>query len=93
MSISARLVSTARTTAGGRAAWLLALAIGLGLLGGLLTVALSRLVSRIVNAVFLGGSPLNELTPFFIACLALVVLRALLAWAGEFSAQQAALRV
>ena len=64
------------------------------LLGGLLTVALRAAWSAGSSTPSFSKAPRSaQLTPSFIACLGLIGLRALLTWAGEYSAQHAALRV
>lgn len=88
MSITRRLISTGRYAGG-----LLASTIGLGLLSGLIVIALSRLLSRIVTAAFLDASSVDNLYLHFVFCLGLLALRAIVSWAGEFISHQAALRI
>lgn len=88
MSTSSRLLSAGRP-----ASVLLVVTVGLGLFASLVTVVQSKLVSRIVNAVFLNGSAASSLGDLFTACIGLFVLRALLTWLSEYSATQAAVRI
>jgi ATP-binding cassette subfamily C protein CydD len=71
----------------------LALTIGLGFLGGILMVGQARILSRVVSGVFLSGETLRDAQPLLLTFLALALVRAGLAWAGEVTAQQVASQV
>ena len=88
LRISSRLISVAQV-----ARTSLVITIGLGFIGGLVTVGQSSLVSRIVTAIFLEGEAASHLLAQFLSCLVLIGLRAILTWTGEYSAFHAALRI
>jgi len=71
----------------------LALTILLGLVGGIVTVLQARYLSRTVDAVFLAGRPLTDVTPWLLILLALVAVRAAALWGGELAANRGAARV
>jgi ATP-binding cassette subfamily C protein CydD len=61
----------------------LALAAGLGLAGGFLTVAQAALLARIFQQAAVDGAPLKSLLPMFLLCLAVILLRAGAGWGRE----------
>jgi ATP-binding cassette subfamily C protein CydD len=71
----------------------LALAIGMGLLGGMAIVGQARLLSQVVSQVFLGGDTLAGVRVLLLAFLALSLVRAALTWGGEVAANAVAGRV
>jgi len=71
----------------------LALAVGLGLLGGITIVGQAYLLSRVVSQVFLAGESLRQVAALLIAFLALSLVRAGLAWGSEAAADAVAGRV
>jgi ATP-binding cassette subfamily C protein CydD len=68
----------------------LALAVGLGLLGGITIVGQARLLSRVVSQVFLSGESLRQVAVLLLAFLALSLVRAGLAWSSEVAADAVA---
>jgi ATP-binding cassette subfamily C protein CydCD len=87
-SISSRLLALTRNN-------LFALGITgfCGLLSGLLTIGLAAGLSRIVDGVFLGGELLSDVAGLLWFLLLIVLLRALLYWGSEVSANRLAVRV
>ncbi|NLC55839.1 MAG: thiol reductant ABC exporter subunit CydD [Armatimonadetes bacterium] len=71
----------------------LALAIGAGLLGGLLAVLQARLLSRCIALVFLQGQTLAGVDLLLALLLGVILARAGLAWYGEVAAFSVAARV
>ena len=71
----------------------LALAVGLGLLGGVTIVVQARTLSRVVGQVFLSGATLGGVGMLLLAFLILSLVRAGLAWGGEMAASAVARRV
>jgi ATP-binding cassette, subfamily C, bacterial CydCD len=71
----------------------LAATILTGFLAGLLTIGQASALSRVVERAFLGGQALPDITSLLRLILIIIFLRALLAWAGEVSANALALRV
>ncbi len=71
----------------------LALSILLGLAGGVLIVLQARLLSRVVDRVFLGGQGVGDVSAGLGWLLALILLRALLNWAGEAAGSEMAIRI
>ena len=71
----------------------LALAVGLGLLGGVTIVVQARTLSRVVGQVFLSGATLGGVGTLLLAFLILSLVRAGLAWGGEMAANAVARRV
>jgi ATP-binding cassette, subfamily C, bacterial CydD len=67
----------------------LALAVGLGTGSGLLLILQARLLSRIVQDVFIEDVPPDSITAVFLVLAGVFLARALLAWAREMSAFQA----
>ncbi len=72
---------------------LLALTVGLGLAGGLVTIFEASFLSRIVNRAFLGHAPLSRLIGLFVWLLVAIALRALVGWFSEVFALRVALKV
>ena len=68
----------------------LALTIGLGLSGGILTVLQARYLSQAVAQVFLSGATLPALRPGLIALLLVAIVRAGAMWGGESAAARVA---
>ncbi len=64
-----------------------------GLLTGLLTIVQAASLSRLVDGVFLGGQSLPDVAGLLRLLLLIVLLRALLAWGSEVSANAVAVRV
>jgi len=71
----------------------LILAVGMGLVGGVLAVFQARLLSSALNGAFLGGLGLEALSPVLGWLLAVIVLRAASMWGLEAAAHQVAARV
>jgi ATP-binding cassette subfamily C protein CydD len=71
----------------------LAPAVVCGALGGLLVVVQAALLSRAVDAAFLGGAPLRALAPVLAGLAAGAVARAGLVWLQETLAQRYSARV
>ncbi|MDI6907118.1 MAG: thiol reductant ABC exporter subunit CydD [Thermoanaerobacterales bacterium] len=86
--IDRRLVREAR-----QVRFLLALAVGLGTAYGLLAVLQAGCLARIVDRVFLGGEGPAAVRPLLSVLLGVIVLRAVLAWAGETAAHGCAARI
>jgi ATP-binding cassette subfamily C protein CydD len=88
MMLDRRLLLQARTTR-----FDLALTIALGAFVGLTLVGQARLLSHIVNGVFLVDMTMRDVqVPLFFLC-ALSIIRAILTWGNEVSAQRVAGRV
>ncbi|HEY8599727.1 MAG TPA: thiol reductant ABC exporter subunit CydD [Thermomicrobiales bacterium] len=83
-----RLVRAARP---GRFA--LALAVALGMAGGVATIMQWSAFARLVAGAFLDRQGLVELWPTFLLFLAAVALRAMLSWGREVAAQRGATRI
>ncbi len=83
-----RLLALTRTARLG-----LVLTILSGLLTGWLAIAQARGLSLLVDDVFLGGAELQAVTGLLAFLLAVIGLRALLAWLGEAAAGAVAVRV
>jgi ATP-binding cassette, subfamily C, bacterial CydD len=71
----------------------LRLAVAIGLVSGLLLVLQSWLLARTVDAVVFGQAALSAVMPWLWGLLALFLLRAVLAWASEQAAFEAAIGV
>ncbi|CAG0942338.1 partial ATP-binding/permease protein CydD, partial [Anaerolineae bacterium] len=71
----------------------LALTIALGVIGGGVGVAQASLLSQIIAQVFLRGATLTAVWNSMLIILALIGVRAVLAWSGEVSAFQIAARL
>jgi len=67
--------------------------ITLGFVGGVFTVILAWILSRVIEGIFLGGQDLRESVPLLGLLLVLFLGRAIMLWAGEISAKRVALRV
>lgn len=85
MNLDRRLLRLARSV---RA--LLLFAVGLGALGGILLVIQAWLLSRTINAVFLGGATLADVTPLLAALGVVALVRAGAVWGSEIAAGRAA---
>ncbi|MGQ9850429.1 MAG: thiol reductant ABC exporter subunit CydD [Aggregatilineaceae bacterium] len=72
---------------------LLVLAVGAGLLAGLLLVAQAYLLSQAISHVFLGHATLSDIAPLLGACGAVVLGRALLLGGAELAGHTLADRV
>ncbi len=88
MKVTSRLFSLARDSR-----FALGVAILSGLLAGLLTIAQAAGLSRLVNGVFLLGQDLSGVSGLLWLLIAIIILRALLAWGSEVSAGSVAIRV
>ena len=71
----------------------LRLAVGLGLLNGLLLILQAWLLANVVNAVIFRQAALADVMPWLWPMLGLFLLRAGLAWGAEQAGFQGALRV
>jgi ATP-binding cassette subfamily C protein CydD len=71
----------------------LSLAIGLGLLGGLLLIAQAWLLARVIDAAIFSSAGLERAQPWLWGMLGLFALRALAAWAAERAAFRGAVQV
>ena len=71
----------------------LAVTILSGLLTGLLAIGQAAGLSRVVDGVFLGGQLISDVAGLLRLLLLIVLLRALLAWGSEVSANALAVRV
>jgi ATP-binding cassette subfamily C protein CydD len=69
--------------------WLRA-SVALGLLNGTAVIAQAWLLARIIDAVVLAGAGIADVRGWMMALLGIFLLRALLAWASEQSAFEAA---
>ncbi|MDA8219202.1 MAG: thiol reductant ABC exporter subunit CydD [Dehalococcoidales bacterium] len=88
MNLDRRLLAQARAVQ-----IYLALAVGAGLLTGVVVVLQAYLLSRVVGQVFLRGQALAEVQPGLAALLLVIVARAVLTGVRETVAQEAAGRV
>ena len=80
-----RQVGSARTS--------LSLAVALGLLGAVATIAQMVFLSKVVARVFVGGGDLEEVGILLLLLLGASVLRSGLLWAREVAAQRGAARI
>ena len=71
----------------------LVLTVTLGALSGALIVLAARVLAAVVNGVFLGGLALANVWPLLVALAAIAVVRGVLLWAGELTANRVATRV
>jgi ABC-type transport system involved in cytochrome bd biosynthesis fused ATPase/permease subunit len=71
----------------------LVVTISCGLLSGLSVIGLAAGLSRIVEGVFLGGLILSNFRGLLGFLLVIVLMRALLVWGSEVSANAVAVRV
>lgn len=85
MNLDPRLLREARTVR----RWL-ALTVGLGWAAGLMVVLQARVLSRVVNLVFLEGQSLSGVGTLLAALLFIAVARAGLTWATDVTANRAA---
>ncbi len=88
MKLDPRLLRLARDS---RTA--LFLTIGLGFLGGILTVWQARTLSAAVSRVFLDGAGLTDVSRLLLALLGIIVLRAAAGWGAEVAAHGVAAKV
>jgi len=88
MNLDKRLLAYIRST---RIAFILTVTIGF--LAGVCTVFQARTLSSIVNIVFLQGGKLDDVAFPAIVLLILIVVRSILVWSGELSANQIATKV
>ena len=70
----------------------LVLTVTLGALSGVLIVLAARVLAGVVNGVFLGGRALADVWPLLVALAAIAVVRGLLLWAGDVTANRVATR-
>ncbi|MFC2023382.1 thiol reductant ABC exporter subunit CydD [Chloroflexota bacterium] len=85
MKVDMRLVREARPARRD-----LALTVALGVLAGISVVAQARILSLVVDEVFLQGSGLERALPALVAFLLVSLVRASLTWGSEASAQRVA---
>jgi len=85
MNLDPRLLTEARTVRH----WL-AWTVGLGWAAGILVVLQARVLSRVVNQVFLEGQTLGGAAYLLVALLLIAVVRAGLIWASEVTANRVA---
>ena len=71
----------------------LPMTVGFGFVGGLLVVLQARLLSRIINLVFLRSQSLGDVANLLGILLFIIFLRAIVIWATEISASSIAARV
>jgi ATP-binding cassette, subfamily C, bacterial CydCD len=71
----------------------LVLTVTLGALSGMLIVLAARVLAGVVNGVFLGGRALADVWPLLVALAAIAVVRGVLLWAGDVTANRVATRV
>lgn len=76
-----------------RARGALALTIIFGVLGAIATIAQVALLSRIVGQVFLAHKGLSQVGQLLLLLLGTIVVRAVLVWVREVTAQKSAIRV
>ena len=88
MKIDVRLL---RLVKGSQAVFILTTALGLA--GGLLLIWQARLLSSIVDRVFLRGADLNAVYPSLSLLAIIIVLRGLLVWGMDTSAVELAIRI
>ncbi len=88
MSITRKLINLARDS---RLA--LALTILIGFLAGLLTIGQAWAISRVVDGVFLAACSLSEVAGLLQIILGILLLRALLAFGSEVSANAIAVKI
>jgi ATP-binding cassette subfamily C protein CydD len=88
MKVNSRLLLQARTTR-----LELSLTIALGIVRGFILVGQARIISMVVNGVFLQGLGLPEVTNLLILFAALSLLRAALTWGVERCAYRAAMLI
>ena len=71
----------------------LVLTVTFGALSGVLIVLAARVLAGVVNGVFLGGRALADVWPLLVALVAIAVVRGVLLWAGDVTANRVATRV
>ena len=71
----------------------LVLTVTLGALSGVLIVLAARVLAGVVNGVFLGGRALTDVWPLLAALVVIAVVRGILLWAGDVTANRVATRV
>ena len=71
----------------------LVLTVTLGALSGVLIVLAARVLAGVVNGVFLGGRALADVWPLLAALVVIAVVRGILLWAGDVTANRVATRV
>jgi thiol reductant ABC exporter CydD subunit len=79
--------------AAGKIRNLLALTIGLGLAGGLLTIVQAGLIARVVGRVFVQHQELSGVAGWLRLLAGVIFFRSGLAWLGEVAAHRAAARM
>ena len=88
MKFDRRLLDQLKTVRG-----LFILTIGLGGLVGLLIIAQARLLSTIIDRVFLQAATLSDVSSLLITLLVVIGMRVFIAWGSDFSAAQVAARI
>ena len=88
MNIDHRLVAETRPVRLG-----LALAVGCGLLGGVLMVGQARILSLVIDRVFLGGQTLAGGWVYLAALGGIALVRALFQWVQQVAASRVALHI
>lgn len=73
-----------RSQSGAARQWLL-LSVATGICSGILLIGQAYLLSRIVHDAFMDGLNRDRLAPLFLTLLALIMLRAVLAWCREMT--------
>ena len=71
----------------------LVLTVTLGALSGVLIVLAARVLSGVVNGVFLGGLALADVWPLLVVLAIIAVVRGVVLWAGDVTANRVATRV
>ena len=67
--------------------------ICLGVIGGILGVFQARQISKVINAVFLVGNPLDAVSITILFILIIIILRFIFTWIGEVFASATARRI
>jgi ATP-binding cassette subfamily C protein CydCD len=88
MKLTSRLLEEAR-----HVETIISLSIFIGLVGGILAVFQARELSRVVDQVFLKGKTLSAVTTLIIAILIIILIKAILIYAGELTANTAARKI
>jgi ATP-binding cassette subfamily C protein CydD len=88
MNIDSRLLQQIRF-----AGLSLLLNIGFGIIGGVTTIFWAMCLSRIINAIFLGGASLIEVMPQMKLLLGLILLRVGVVFCSDLTANDAAVRI
>ena len=63
----------------------ISISVGLGLAGGLLLVAQAGFLANLIHSFFIAGLPRDVMLPSFVGLVAVVLLRAAVAWSREVS--------